>query len=78
MAAHRHHGVVPICRALQVAPSAVRSAMARPVTTLGWVESVQHPQPPTANVVIFPPAEFEDHSYARTRAEATLNTPTRT
>lgn len=32
MAAHRHHGVVPICRVLQVAPSAVRSAMARPVT----------------------------------------------
>ena len=31
MAAHRHHGVVPICRVLQVAPSAVRSAMARPV-----------------------------------------------
>ena len=31
MAAHRHHGVMPICRVLQVAPSAVRSAMARPV-----------------------------------------------
>ena len=31
MAAHRHHGVVPTCRALQVAPSAVRSAMSRPV-----------------------------------------------
>ena len=31
MAAHRHHGVVPICRALQVAPSAVRSVLARPV-----------------------------------------------
>ncbi len=31
MAAHRHHGVVPICRVLQVAPSAVRSAMSRPV-----------------------------------------------
>lgn len=31
VAAHRHHGVVPICRVLQVAPSAVRSAMARPV-----------------------------------------------
>jgi putative transposase len=31
VAAHRHHGVVPICRALQVAPSAVRSAMSRPV-----------------------------------------------
>lgn len=31
MAAHRHHGVVPICRALQVAPSAIRSAMSRPV-----------------------------------------------
>ena len=31
MAAHRHHGVVPICRALQVAPSAVRSAMSRPI-----------------------------------------------
>lgn len=31
MAAHRHHGVVPICRILQVAPSAVRSAMSRPV-----------------------------------------------
>ena len=31
MAAHRHHGVVPICRTLQVAPSAVRSAMSRPV-----------------------------------------------
>ena len=36
MAAHRHHGVVPTCRVLstaehQVAPSAVRSAMARPV-----------------------------------------------
>ena len=31
MAAHRHHGVEPICRALQVAPSAVRSALARPV-----------------------------------------------
>ena len=32
MAAHRHHGVEPICRTLQVAPSAVRSALARPVT----------------------------------------------
>ena len=31
MAAHRHHGVVPICRVLQIAPSAVRSAMSRPV-----------------------------------------------
>lgn len=31
MVAHRHHGVVPICRVLQVAPSSVRSAMARPV-----------------------------------------------
>ena len=31
MAAHRHHGVVPICRTLQVAPSAVRSVMWRPV-----------------------------------------------
>ncbi len=31
MAAHRHHGVEPICRALQVAPSAVRSSLARPV-----------------------------------------------
>ena len=36
MAAHRHHGVVPTCRVLstaehQIAPSAVRSAMARPV-----------------------------------------------
>jgi putative transposase len=29
VAAHRHHGVVPICRTLQVAPSAVRSAMSR-------------------------------------------------
>jgi putative transposase len=32
VAAHRHHGVVPICRVLQVAPSAVRSALARPVS----------------------------------------------
>lgn len=32
MATHRHHGVEPICRTLQVAPSAVRSALARPVT----------------------------------------------
>ena len=31
MAAHRHYGVVPICRVLQIAPSAVRSAMSRPV-----------------------------------------------
>lgn len=31
MAAHRHHGVVPICTVLQVAPCAVRSAMSRPV-----------------------------------------------
>ena len=31
MAAHRHHWVVPICRVLQIAPSAVRSAMSRPV-----------------------------------------------
>ena len=31
VAAHRHHGVVPVCRVLQVAPSAVRSAMSRPV-----------------------------------------------
>ena len=31
MFAYRHHGVVPICRVLQVAPSAVRSAMSRPV-----------------------------------------------
>ena len=33
MAAHRHHGVVPICRSLLVAPSAVRSAMSRPACT---------------------------------------------
>jgi putative transposase len=32
VAAYRHHGVVPICRVLQVAPSAVRSALARPAT----------------------------------------------
>ena len=31
VAAHRQHGVVPICRTLQVAPSAVRSAMSWPV-----------------------------------------------
>ena len=31
MAAHRHHGVEPICCVLQVAPPAVRSAMRRPV-----------------------------------------------
>ena len=36
MAAHRHYGVVPICRVLStrehpIAPSAVRSAMSRPV-----------------------------------------------
>ena len=31
VAAHSHYGVVPICRTLQVAPSAVRSAMSRPV-----------------------------------------------
>ncbi len=31
MAAHRRHGVVPFCRVLQIAPSAVRSAMSRPV-----------------------------------------------
>jgi putative transposase len=35
VAAHRHHGVVPICRVLsteehQIAPSSVRSALARP------------------------------------------------
>jgi putative transposase len=33
VAAHRdRYGVVPICRVLQVAPTAVRSALARPVT----------------------------------------------
>jgi putative transposase len=37
VATHRHHGVVPICRVLStserpIAPSAVRSALARPVT----------------------------------------------
>ena len=31
MAAYPHHGVEPVCRVLQVAPSAVRSALARPV-----------------------------------------------
>jgi putative transposase len=31
VAAHRHHGIEPVCRVLQVAPSAVRSALARPV-----------------------------------------------
>lgn len=31
MTAYRHHGVEPICRVLQVAPSAVRSALSRPV-----------------------------------------------
>jgi putative transposase len=30
VAAHRHHGVEPICRVLQVSPSAVRSSLARP------------------------------------------------
>jgi putative transposase len=29
---YRHHGVVPICRVLQVAPSAVRSRLSRPIS----------------------------------------------
>lgn len=43
MAAHRHHGVVPICRTLQVAPSAVRSALARPVTALQLADEALRP-----------------------------------
>lgn len=43
MAAHRHHGVVPICRVLQVAPSAVRSAMSRPVCSRRLADEVAKP-----------------------------------
>ncbi|MEO7370927.1 MAG: IS3 family transposase, partial [Ilumatobacteraceae bacterium] len=44
MAAHRHHGVVPICRALHVAPSAVRSAMSRPVCARRQADETVKPQ----------------------------------
>lgn len=44
MAAHRHHGVVPICRVLQVAPSAVRSAMSRPVCARRLVDDAVKPK----------------------------------
>ena len=44
MAAHRHHGVVPICRTLQVAPSAVRSAMSRPVCARQLADDAIKPQ----------------------------------
>lgn len=44
MAAHRHHGVVPICRVLQVAPSAVRSALARPVTARRLADEALKPK----------------------------------
>jgi len=43
VAAHRHHGVVPICRVLQVAPSAVRSAMARPMCARRVVDDAVKP-----------------------------------
>ncbi len=43
MAAHRHHGVVPICRVLQVAPSAVRSSLARPVCARRCVDESVKP-----------------------------------
>ena len=44
VAAHRHHGVVPICRVLQVAPSAVRSAMSRPVCAQRLVNDAVKPK----------------------------------
>jgi putative transposase len=44
VAAHRHHGVVPICRVLQVAPSAVRSAMSRPVCARRLVDDAVKPK----------------------------------
>lgn len=44
MAAHRHYGVVPICRVLQVAPSAVRSAMSRPVCARRLVDDAVKPK----------------------------------
>ena len=45
MAAHRHHGVVPICRTLQVAPSAVRWAMSRPVCARRLADDAVKPLP---------------------------------
>ena len=44
MAAHRHHGVVPICRVLQFAPSAVRSAMSRPVCSRRLTDDAVKPK----------------------------------
>jgi putative transposase len=44
VAAHRHHGVVPICRVLQVAPSAVRTALARPVCARRVVDESVKPK----------------------------------
>lgn len=44
MAAHRHHGVVPISRVLQVDPSAVRSAMSRPVCARRLVDDAVKPK----------------------------------
>jgi putative transposase len=44
VAAHRHYGVVPICRVLQVAPSAVRSAMSRPVCARRLVDDAVKPK----------------------------------
>jgi hypothetical protein len=43
VAAHRHHGVVPVCRVLQVAPSAVRSAMSRPVCSRRQTDDAVEP-----------------------------------
>jgi putative transposase len=42
--AYRHHGVVPICRALQVAPSAVRSCLARPISAREIADEVLKPK----------------------------------
>jgi transposase InsO family protein len=41
--AYPHHGVEPVCRVLQVAPSAVRSALARPVCARRLADEVLKP-----------------------------------
>ncbi len=65
MAAHRHHGVEPICHTLQVAPSAVRSAWARPVTARELADEALKP-------IIVESFEANYRVYGRRKIKAAL------
>jgi transposase-like protein len=65
VAAQRHHGVEPICRALQVAPSAVRSVMSRPVCARRLADEQVKP-------VLLEVFNTNDRVYGRRKMKAAL------